>query len=249
MRKFLLFLLLFGLLMSFSACEKEPEMVTIYIPVSVEIEVGEGTFYGPMGIAYEKGWQNKESFTMSYYIETDELELQNTTTYGNKTTKVTSGSTTKVSNYDDKGNLVLLTITGNPGKNILKIETATEYDEHNRTLKKTQTTYYTDGKENDVTVTAYTYTDTVQGSEGVCVQGDYTYRVFYDEQYRCIGAVTFEKDKEISKTEYTYDEYGNPETSTVYVEGVQDTRTVYTYKAVTISREKAEQLPMFVRAK
>ena len=249
MKKLVAFLLTFGMLMGFSACGKEPEMVTIYIPATVEFEVGEGTFYGPLDIVFEENWQTKDRFTMSYSIDSDGAELKNTTIYGDKTTEVTSGGSTRVSVYDEKGRVTLQTVTGVLGEYVLKVETATEYDEHGRTQKKTQTTYYTDGRKNDVSVTTYTYTDLVAGSEGSCEQDGYIYKVFYDEQYRCIGALTLQDGKEINKTEYTYDENGNPESSTTYTDGEQESRAVYTYKKVEVSREKADKLPQFIRVK
>ena len=75
------------------------------------------------------------------------------------------------------------------------------------------------------------------------------YKLLYDGENRCVCSITLEKNVEVSRSEYTYDEHGNLETTTNFLSGEQDARTAYTYKEVTISREKAEQLPQFVRAK
>lgn len=250
MKKFLALVMAFGLLISFSACgEEEQELVTIYIPATVEIEMGEGTIYGPLDMVFEKAWQNKVQFTVTYYMDADDITLKNVTTYGDRTTQTTSGGRTTVTTYDEKGRTILQTATGALSDGAQKVEATTEYDEQGRTLKKTQTIYYSGEKENNVSVLAYTYTDLVEGSEGVCVLGEYTYKLFYDAKYRCIGSITLKNGEETDRTEYTYDENGNMESSTSYIEGEQDTRTVYTYKKATVTQEKAEQIPMFVRAK
>ena len=212
------------------------------------MEIGEGNIYGPMDVFFEKGWQTANQFSMIYYIDMESASLKNETIYGNKTTQTTSGGRTTVTTYDEKGRTVLQRATGTLGNNIEKVEATTEYDENGRVLKKTQTIYYSDGKANEVSVLAYTYTDTVEGSEGVCVLDSYTYKLIYDMEYRCVGSVTLLKNEETSRTEYNYDDDGNMEIITSYVEGVQDTKTTYTYKAVTVTREKAEQLPQFIRA-
>ena len=249
MKKYLALLLVFGLLATFTACKKESQTVTIYIPATLEVELGEGSVYGPVDITFTDGWQNKDQFSVSYKLNVDDAELKNESIYGDKTMQTTSGGKTTVTVYDEKGRTVKQTATGSLSDNALKVEAITEYDEQGRVLKKTQTVYYGNGKENAVSVIAYTYTDLVEGSEGTCVLDSYTYKLFYDSQYRCVCSLTLEKDKETAKTEYTYDEYGNLETITSYVDGEQDARTAYTYKEVTIPLEKAEQLPQFVRAK
>ena len=249
MKKSLVLLLVLGLLASFSACKKKSETVTIYIPATLEVELSEGDIYDPVDINFADGWQDKKQFSVTYYLNMDGTELRNETIYGDKTMQTTSGGKTTVTVYDEQGRTVKQTATGTLSNDAEKVEAITEYDENGRVLKKTQTIYYGGGKENEVSVLSYTYSDLVEGSEGVAVLDSYTYKLFYDSKYRCVGSVTIQEKAETSRTEYTYDEYGNLESTTTFVGGEQDSRTVYTYKAVEITLEKAEKLPQFVRAK
>ena len=129
-----------------------------------------------------------------------------------------------------------------------KVETIFTYDSYGRTTKQLIRVYLEGQTLPNVQTQTYRYTDTEEGSEGVCRDGT-TYTLVYDHNYRLIRQIVTSGDKEVSRTENTYDKYGNTLSTVQYAEGEKISEIRYTYKAVEVSEETAARFPQFNREK
>ncbi|MBE6918019.1 MAG: hypothetical protein E7470_09015 [Ruminococcaceae bacterium] len=235
MKKLICAFLLLSILCSFAACNGG-EKVTIYVPDKIT-EYGGDTF--TTYLLYEKNWQKKESFTVSY------SEGNTTITYADRHT-MTRGNGTQVDEYmDESGNVVSRAVFHETSSQL--IQSVLTYDEHGRILTQTTSTSFSGGKDTYLPQVTFTYEETEQGSKGVGEQSGYVETYFYDKAYRMIGYSVTIMGVESSRTEYSYDKHGNRTEIAVYANGTLDTRSVITYKAIEVSLEMADRLPQFKR--
>ncbi len=236
MKKLTCALLLLTILLSFTACDGG-EKVTIYVPdkITEYVDGDASVTY----LLYEKNWQKKESFTVSY------SEGDTTITYADRHV-MTRGNGTQVDEYmDEKGNVVSRAVFHEAASQL--IQSVLTYDEHGRILTQTTSTSFTGGKDTYLPQVTFTYEETEQGSKGVGGQSGYAETYFYDKAYRLIGYSVTIMGMESTRTEYTYDRHGNRTEIAVYVDGALSTKSVTTYKAVEVSLEVADRLPQFKR--
>ena len=256
MKKLLYILLAMTILFSFAACgkdNKEDEKVTIYIPETVTVYQAD-TVSSQLTVTYifEEGWQEKESFRVTYSGNTEILGVGNdvpTMILNGKTVIYeTAGVSRSEATYDDHGRQIFrITPFLTEDATIAKMEFTYTYDVHGR--KRTQLTkyYYPDKAEPVAETQAYTYTDTETGSKGIWSEGNTTYVLEYDKNYCLVAKVTIMDGQELSRTEFEYDEYGNEIRSVSYYNGQKNEETKYTYKAVEVSNKTAARLPQFKR--
>ena len=146
---------------------------------------------------------------------------------------------------DEKGNVVSRTVFHKLSSQL--IQSVLTYDEYGRILTQTTSTSFSGGKDTYLPQVTFTYEETEQGSKGVGEQSGYKETYFYDNGYRLVGYSVTIMGMESTRTEYTYDAHGNRTEIAVYVDGVLNTRSVTTYKAVEVSLEMADRLPQFKR--
>lgn len=256
MKKLFCTLLIFAMLLAFAGCRQEAEStVTIYIPDTMSSYSQDGTLLATVNVVFEEGWQTKETFTVTYRDDKDQsVETMTAVTYKGKTsvTEVPNVCRTEIT-YDDNGRQIchIIYFTGE-NESMDKQETTYTYDEHGRRLSEEVKMYITDTSAPLVTTKTYTYVDTAEGSEGTSSNYGIITKVVYDNNYRCILETVTEDGKESSRTETTYDAVGNVVTQVTYYIGYNVeilSKTSNTYKAVEVSKETADRLPQFVRAK
>ena len=256
MKKLFCVLLVMTILLSFAACGKEKESkVTIYIPETDTVFQAD-TVSSQLAVTYifEEGWQEKESFRVTFSGNTEALGVGNDvpTMIFNGKTVITEMAGVKRSEatYDENGRQIFrITPFLTENATVAKMEFAFTYDAQGR--KRTQITkYHYPDKAEPVTETqTYTYVDTETGSKGTYTEGNSSYVLEYDKNYRLVAKVTITDGQEISHTESEYDENGNQIKSVSYDQGQKISESKYTYKAVEVSEETANRLPQFNRDK
>ncbi len=256
MKKLFCTLLMFAMLLAFAGCKQEADStVTIYIPDTMSSYNQDGTLLATVNVVFEEGWQTKETFTVTYSGDADLWgEAMPVMTYTGKTvvTENSNVSRTEIT-YDDNGRQIchIIYFTGE-NESMDKQETTYTYDEYGRRLSEETKMYLTEASTPFVLTDSYTYVDTAEGSEGTSSSSGAIEKLVYDKNYRCILETTTMDGKESSRTETTYDAVGNVVTQVTYYNGYNVeilSKTSNTYKAVEVSKETADRLPQFVRAK
>lgn len=243
MKKLTCALLILTVFLSFAACSAE-EKVTVYVPDTITEYAGEETTV--THLLYEKDWQEKDSFTVSYSAD-GKTPIQNggTVTYAEKHTTTINNNTRLDEYMDEKGDVVSRAVLYELSSQL--IQSVLTYDEHGRILTQITSTSFIGGSDTYLPQVTFTYEETEQGSKGVGQQNGYVETYCYDKQYRLVSYTVTIMGTESSRTEYTYDEHGNTTEVAVYLEGNLSTKSVTTYKAVQISKELADRLPQFKR--
>lgn len=248
MKKLCCILLLLTIVLSFAACRQEKSTnVTIYIPDTIEVYMGDGTKYAAVSYAFEEGWQEKESFTATVSGDIDALGGGGTTVYSNKKTtqEVSNGATMEIE-YNDKGQQILMI---NRYANGGRREVAYTYDAVGRVVSQEEKMYETADSEAITTTTEYTYTDTETGSTAIQEVNGYVLLSDYDKNGRQISQSVMINDKETNRTEVIYDAFGNMVSQITYANGEKQMEMKYTWKAVEVSNEVAARLPQFNKEK
>lgn len=254
MKKLLCVLLAMTVLLTLAACGQEKQRkVTIYIPETDTVYQA-GTDSAPLSVTYifEEGWQEKESFRMTYSGDIEILGVGKdvpTQIFNGKTviTEVT-GVYRSEATYDDNGRQISrITPFLTENATMATMEFSYTYDAHGRKLTQVTKYYYPDTAETVTETQTYTYEDTETGSKGTFTEGDTTYVLEYDKNYRLVAEVTITDGLEVSREECGYDEHGNPVKAVTYDRGQKVSEAEYTYKAVEVSEETANRLPHFNR--
>ena len=252
MKKLLCVLLTMTVLLTLAACGQEKQnMVTIYIP-DTDIQIDTDSTQRTVTYLFEEGWQEKESFRMTYSGDIEILGVGKdvpTQIFNGKTviTEV-AGVYRSEATYDDNGRKISrITPFLTENATMATMEFAYTYDAHGRMLTQVTKYSYPDTAETVTETQTYTYEDTETGSKGTFAEGDTTYVLEYDKNYRLVAEVTITDGREVSRTECEYDEHGNPVKAVTYERGQKVSEAEYTYKAVEVSEETANRLPHFNR--
>lgn len=251
MKKFLCALWVMVVLLSFAACGQEKESkVTVYIPETDTVYQADTV--SSVTYIFEEGWQEKESFRVTYSGNTEILGVGNDapTMIVNGKTIITeiAGVKRSEATYDDHGRQIFrITPFLSENATMATMEFSFTYDAHGRTLTKVTKYYYPDKAEPVTQTQTYTYTDTETGSKGTFCEGETTYVLEYDKSYRPVAQSTIVDGQELSRKEAEYDENGNPVKVITYAEGQKESETRCTYKAVEVSAETAARMPYFNR--
>lgn len=248
MKKMCLILLFLTLMLSLIACNVD-EMVTIYIPETVTTYSGQNaeTVSG-YHLAFEKGWQRKETFKVTYEADGEKKnENVQTVVYGDHYLIEDNGFI-RTETFYDPGERTVTSMTHIDVASQTN-ETVTTYDEHGRILIQKTTTYFEDRDDIIASDLTFAYWETEQGSEGMATQDGVIYIYCYDKEYRLVrlSQLSAADEKEFYRAEQTYDEHGNRICSEIYDNGERIGKTVVTYKAVEVSKETADRLPTFQR--
>lgn len=256
MKKLLCVLLSGILLFALGACDldrgssgddQEDGTVTIYLTETMTVYVGNDS--QSVELTYEEGWENKEEFTATYnYTEGNAGVVTDTVTFKNKCTVTENpGRLHTETRFDDNGRVISqMQEHLSEYDSIEKMETTYTYDSYGRKLTEKSKIYYKDREQPEVQSRTYSYTDTADGSKGVCNDGG-TYTLIYDSNYRLISETLTNGDTEVSGTEKTYDDDGRLVSVITYAQGQKMVETCYTYKAVEVSQEFSERFPQFKR--
>lgn len=253
MKKLLCVLLVMTIALSFAACGKEKQSkVTIYIPETMTISDPTGAVMVTINLVFEEGWETKESFQVTYSGDTEILgENVPTITYNGKTVITDmAGVSRSEAICDDNGRQISQTIYYlSENATMEKMETSVTYDAHGRRLTQVIKSYYSGNAEPVIQTQTYTYEDTETGSKGTWNDGDITYVIEYDKDYRFVAQATVMNGQEMSRSETEYDANGNQISTVSYYSGQKNMETKYTYKAVEVSAETAARLPQFKQGK
>lgn len=243
MKKLLCILCFFAMIFGITACNsKNKDTVTIFVSDTVTIYGPDGTAQTTAQMEYEENWQNKASFTVTY-SESDQIEI----IHSSNNTILKATDTVQIETYyDDNGRVSKQVNHYLASSSLEKMETTFTYDSYGRQIEQTSKAYFEGQEQPNVQTKTYTYTDTDEGSKGVCQDGT-TYTLVYDHNYRLIRQVVTSGDKEVSCIDSTYDEHGNTLSTATYAEGEKVTETCHTYKAVEVSKEFADRFPQFKR--
>ena len=252
MKKLFCVLLVMITLLPFAACGKEKQnMVTIYIP-DTDIQIDTDSTQRTVTYLFEEGWQEKESFRVTYIGDTEIFGVGNdapTMIYNGKTviTEI-AGVYRSEATYDDNGRQISrITPFLTENATMATMEFAYTYDVQGRRLTQITKYYYPDKAEPVIKTQTYTYEETETGSKGTFTEGDTTYVLEYDKNYYLVAKATIAEGHEVSRTECEYDEHGNPVKAVTYDRGQKVSEAEYTYKAVEVSEETANRLPHFNR--
>ena len=254
MKNLLCVLLVMITLVSFAACGKEKQnKVTIYIP-ETDTVYDVDTASPPRSVTYifEEGWQEKESFRMTYSGDTEILGVGNdipTEVFNGKTviTEV-AGVYRSEATYDDNGRKISrITPFLSENANMAVMEFTYTYDAYGRMLNQITKYSYPDQTEPEIETQTYAYENTETGSKGTFTEGDMTYVLEYDMNYHLVVKATITEGQEVSRVEYEYDERGIQVKAFYYEQGQKMSEAEYTYKAVEVSEETAIRLPYFKR--
>lgn len=231
--------------------ETEPPLVTIYIPEVMTVHMPDGTLYATITYDFEEGWQEKESFTVTYGGDAALMGLIGTITYADRAITIElEGINRTVTQYDENGrvsrqDITYLMATAQVDKN----ETEMTYDEYGRVVT-IKSTLYNKGQENpSVDWQDYTYVEIEEGSLGTYVMSNITNEREYDKDYRLIAQNTLQNGQVISRTEFVYDEFGNQINQITFSFGQKAMEMRTTYIAVEVSPDVADRLPTFVKVK
>lgn len=261
MKRLLCVLLVTTMLLSFTACDKENQnKVTIYIPDTdyipdTEIVSQADTVSPQLSVThiFEEGWQEKESFRVTFSGNTEILGVGKdapTMIFNGKTviTEI-AGVKRSEATYDENGHQISrITPFLTENAAVAKMEITFTYDTYGRKLTQVTKYSYPDKAEPVIQTQTYTYTDTETGSKGTFTEGNTTYVLEYDRNYRLVAKTTVTDGQEVSRTESEYDEHGNQISSVSYTYGQKSLELRFAYKAVEVSKETANRLPYFNRA-
>ncbi len=247
MKKCLALLLLFALLLPLTACKST---VTVYIPQThTTEEVGGETKLQPVTFVYEEGWEDKENFTVTYSINSENYTMTVGDKYTVSVVNVGNAQAKSETYYDENGRIIR-TVSDRIGGDVEKAETLITYDEIGRVTKQEQRLYKKDLADPEVTITEFTYVDTEDGSKGSYTVDDYSVvERFYNKEGRVLREVILIDGIEKSRTEYIYDKNGCQTGTAHYYEGELSSKTQTTYLAVEVSLEKAQKLPQYIPTK
>ena len=252
MKKLFCVLLVMITLLPFAACGKEKQnMVTIYIP-DTDIQIDTDSTQRTVTYLFEEGWQEKESFRVTYIGDTEIFGVGNdapTMIYNGKTviTEI-AGVYRSEATYDDNGRQISrITPFLTENATMATMEFAYTYDVQGRRLTQITKYYYPDKDEPVFETQTYTYEETETGSKGTFTEGDTTYVLEYDKNYYLVAKATIAEGHEVSRTECEYDEHGNWIRSVSYAYGKKTFEQQYSYKAVEVTEETANRLPYFKR--
>lgn len=250
MKKVFCVLLVMTVLLSFTACSKEKQSkVTIYIPdTDTVLQTDTVSAQRTVTYIFEEGWQDKESFRVTYSGNIEILGVGNDapTMIMNGKTVITeiAGVYRSEATYDDNGRQISrITPFLSENANMAKMEVTFTYDAQGRKLTQVTKYYYPDKAEPVTETQTYTYTDTETGSKGTFTEGNTTYVLEYDKNYCMVAQTTVTDGQEVSRTEAEYDEYGNQLSETTYANGQKQMEMKYTWKAVEVSEETANRMP------
>ena len=254
MKKLFCVLLVLTTVLSIAACAAEKQnMVTIYIP-DTDIQIDPDSTQRTVTYLFEEGWQEKESFRVTYTGDTEILGVGNDAPAdifsGNTIVSEIAGVKRSEATYDDYGRQISrITPFLSENANMATMEFAYTYDALGRRLTQTTKYSYPDKAEPEIETQTYTYEDTETGSKGTYTQGNTTYVLEYDKKCNLVTKATITDGQEVSRTESEYDQYGNWIRSVSYAYGQKTFEQQYTYKAVEVTEETANRLPWFKRGK
>ena len=252
MKKLCCLVLVMIILLSFGACGKEKQnMVTIYIP-DTDIQIDTDSTQRTVTYLFEEGWQEKESFRVTYIGDTEILGVGNDAPSdifdGNTIITEIAGVKRSEATYDDCGRQISrITPFISKNANVAVMEFAYTYDVQGRRLTQVTKYYYPDQALPVIATQTYTYEETETGSKGTFTEGDTTYVLEYDKNYYLVAKATISEGHEVSRTESEYDEHGNWIRSVSYAYGKKTFEQQYSYKAVEVTEETANRLPYFKR--
>lgn len=224
------------------------ETVTLYIPETMSLCDANGTVMAAITYIFEEGWQEKETFAVTYGGDdatAQALAAVTSVTYSDKCVIMDMQGISYTETYYDKdGRAVkqILMPANNP--DVEKTETSFTYDEHDRILTQETKTYAPGAEEPQTETQTYTYTDTDTGSKGTSTDGGIIMEIEYDKDYRSVKVTTIVNGQEITRTENTYDAFGNLTSAKTYANGQLTMITNYTFTAVEVGVETAARLPM-----
>lgn len=231
---------------------KKENTVTIHIPKTITMTLSgdpQDMVIGPAEHIFEDGWQEKDSFTVTYLMPIEGMPQNVTTTYANgKATATVTAQDKEISRseiiYNGQGK-VASQVTYTAAEQVEKTENKYTYDEKGRTITLETIVHYIDVAPVSVKH-EFTITEIDDGSVGVYISGGMEYRYTYDKNDRLVSNVTTVNSQELSRTEFTYDDFGNVLTQTQITATTNSAEakivTAYTYEAVTVSTEKAAKL-------
>ena len=252
MKKLFCVLLVLTTFLSIAACAAEKQnMVTIYIP-DTDIQIDPDSTQRTVTYLFEEGWQEKESFRVTYSGNVEILGVGKdapTMIFNGKTviTEI-AGVYRSEATFDDNGRQISrITPFLTENATVAKMEFTFTYDTHGRKLTQVTKYSYPDKTEPVTETQTYTYEETETGSKGTFTEGNTTYVLEYDKNYRPVAKVTITDGQEVSRTESEYDEHGNQVKTVTYDRGQKISEAEYTYKAVEVSEETANRLPHFNR--
>ena len=231
MKKFALFLVLV-MLLSLLGCDLAAP--TLCIPTSYQTLDADGNVNYTNNFHFEEGWQDKDTFTITYSDP-----RQGTVTVSDKCMihQVDGGPTTELY-FDDQGR-VIREVSIYPYDDTKDLVTLYTYDQHGRLLTKTQ----------DGLVITYTYTDTENGSQGICQLDGTRYELHYDSRYRLTTQIEHFVDMDgldvpNLRIETVYHEDGSISQLNYIVGRLTTERRVF-YSQQKVSAETVARLPWF----
>ena len=195
MKKLCCLVLVMIILLSFGACGKEKQnMVTIYIP-DTDIQIDTDSTQRTVTYLFEEGWQEKESFRVTYIGDTEILGVGNDAPSdifdGNTIITEIAGVKRSEATYDDCGRQISrITPFISKNANVAVMEFAYTYDALGRRLTQTTKYSYPDKAEPEIETQTYTYEDTETGSKGTYTQGNTTYVLEYDKKCNLVTKAT-----------------------------------------------------------
>ena len=250
MKKLFCVLLVLITVLSLAACGKgEQNMVAIYIP-DTDVQIDPDSTIRTVTYLFEEGWQEKESFRVTYSGDTEILGVGNDAPSdvfsGNTIITEIAGVKRSEATYDQHGRQISrITPFISENANMAKMEFTYTYDALGRRLS--QTTKYSYPDKTEIETQTYTYEDMETGSKGTCTEGNTTYVLEYDKNGKLIVKATITDGQEVSRTESEYDQHGNWIRLVSYAYGQKQFEQQYTYKVVEVTEETANRLPWFNR--
>lgn len=239
---------------------EEEKTVTVYIPKTFTNTYMSAPIIDPVPIpmSFEEGWENKDSFSVSYINSDNDMASRKIVTYIEGKSvyeeKNQKGIMTKrLENFvDEKGNFVCVYYASEMRK---REETTVTVDARMRVIQEEIKYFDADAKVKKTDTWIYTYKDTLEGSEGIANKGNEQMILSYNKDDRLVSTTFFINGEERLYDEYTYDEFGNNLTHTTYYSYTNDHNYYlyrmmsrsdsFAYKAVQVSAEKAKKMPRF----
>ena len=225
----------------------EDNRTLLFLPETF-VTYSRGVHRGDFTLQYDENWQNADSFKVEYVPTENNIEKEIPwLTYSDNfmITVVPDVSYTETS-YDEKGNVIREITTYYANGAMESVERQYSYDDYGRLLTVMNCTIFRGNPNASINYEGYEYTDTETGSEASFEHFGKTYKMVYDKDYNLICRYMYLMDQEASRTEYTYDEYGNLLTAVTYLSGDQiDYEERYTYKAVEVSQELVDRWVQF----
>ncbi len=249
MKKLLCVLLLVIMALSCVACGKDgDDLVTIYIPETVQIRTGSDAHFSVQTYIFEEGWQDKERFTVWITNRPDDPEYTKYATsviyWNNQMIQGLGNGTEIVTKVNEWGKTVETIRYFPDGK---RIEDVFSYDASGRLAFQEYKKYDSaEDCEPMTTTMVYVFPETEMGNIGTATDGSTTYVLEYGQNDRLTVSRMIVDGQEKSRTEYEYDEFGNL-AGTVSCQDGKNIETKYTWKAVEVRLETAERFPQFRR--